>query len=103
MKTIKDLVDFLSKLDGDYPIPYIDTVADVEVKSIFYYSLTWAETMFRNDSVDCTFYTSWDINLSDTTVTNVEIRTKDTLYYGLKLDESIPKLNKCLRELYGTN
>lgn len=103
MKTIKDLVDFLSKLEGDYPIPYIDEIADAEVGSIKYYSLTWTEPMFTGDSVDCTFYMSWDLELNDTKVSSVEIATKDTAYYKLTLEDAVTRLNKCLRELYGVN
>jgi hypothetical protein len=102
MKTINDLIGFLSKLDRDYPIPYINEVSDVEVENIKYYSLTWTEPMFTGDSVDCTFYMSWDLDLDDTKVSVVEIITKDRKYYESTLEDSVSRLNECLRKLYKT-
>ena len=102
MKTIKDLVDFLSKLDGDYPIPYVDKIvgANEDELDVEDYSLSWG-SISDGSYVDCSFFKQKDGSY------NVSIYTYypgkyNTIHNTTSLDAT-SKLEECLRELYGTN
>lgn len=98
MKTLKDLVTFLSKLKGDYPIPFIDRIVNEED-----YSITWTKKL---SYVDCSFFQKEcddylvSINL---VISEPEHFFSTTDNYAISDENYICKLEECLRELYATN
>lgn len=56
MKTIIDLVNFLEKLESNYPIPYVDKIFE-DVDDVYDYLLSW-ET--EKGYVDCSFFKQKD-------------------------------------------
>jgi tRNA G37 N-methylase Trm5 len=94
MKTIKDLVDFLSELDGVYPIPHVDKIVGVneDVNEVSDYSIEW---YFDNKFVDVSIFSNGHVSI----------------YFGNGLyrkhekltDEVYAEIKTCLKKLYATN
>lgn len=109
MQTIKDLIDFLSKLDGDYPIPYVDKIvgANQDEKQVKDYSVTWTnDTSCVKCYVDCSFFEKecddYFVSIYFT-IPKPDCCQSVSYNYAISDENFIYKLEECLRELYDTN
>ncbi len=91
MKTVKDLLNFLSKLDGNYPIPFIDKIvgANENEYDVEGYAIEW---YFNNKFVDVSFFATGGVCIY---FENGVYRKHEQL-----TEEVYAEINTCLGKLY---